>query len=181
VLVVVVERDAAQWVEKMKSLHGELFGPGKTDPLAPVQLEVMDRATDDAIQRLIAAGLISKTTRATRPLLPADNGAESAPLSAEEQAKVRLHRERAARKLKLARVLAEGGFTEEARPALLDAAFGFSCALAMEHRLTEPTELKGALQPPLSNFWVNALSVLKKFIQDSASDLKPIFECLESV
>ena len=74
-------------VEKLKSLHWELFGPGKTDPLAPVQLEVIDRATDEAIQRLIAAGLIGGTTRATRPLLPPANPAEAAPLSPEEQAK----------------------------------------------------------------------------------------------
>ena len=181
ILVVVVEREPAQWRETLNSLHTDLFGPGKTDPLAPVQLEVIDRATDEAIQRLMAAGLISKTTRAVRPLFPVSDSTESVPLSAEELAKAKSLRERAARKLKLARVLGESGFSDEARPALLDALLGFAGALAVEHHLTEPTELKEALQPPLSNFWADALPALKMFFQDSASDMKPILECLGSV
>ncbi|MDR3457948.1 MAG: DEAD/DEAH box helicase [Verrucomicrobiae bacterium] len=179
VLVVVVERDPAQWSEKLKSLHTETCGPGKTDPLAPMQLEVIDRATDEAIQRLIAAGLISKTTRATRPLFQVSDGAGPAPLSAEELARAKLLREHASRKLKLARLLGEGGFGDEARPALLDAALGFARALAVEHRLPEPPELKDALLPPLSHGWANALPSLKKFFQDPASDWQPVAECLE--
>ncbi len=179
VLVLVVERDPAQFSEKLKSLHTEVCGPAKNDPLAPVQLEVIDRATDEAIQRLIAAGLISKTTRATRPLFPVSDSIESVSLSAEELAKAKLHRERATRKLKLARVLGEGGFGDEARPALLDAALGFAWALAVEHRLPESPELKDALLPPLSNCWASALPTLEKFLQDSASDWKPVSDCLE--
>ncbi len=85
VLYVVVERDAAQYREQLNALHAEYFGPGQWDPLAPVRLEVIDRATDEALQRLIEAGLLAKTTRATRPLWPADT-AEAAPppLSAAE-------------------------------------------------------------------------------------------------
>jgi ERCC4-related helicase len=178
ILVVVVEREPAQWREILNSLHTDLFGPGKTDPLAPVQLEVIDRATDEAIQRLIAAGLISKTTRAARRLFPASDSTESTLLTAEELAKAKSLRERAARKLKMACVLGEGGFSDEARPALLDAALGFACALAVEHRLLEPTELKDAFQAPLSNFWANALPNLKTFLQEPASDWKPVAECL---
>jgi ERCC4-related helicase len=181
VLVVVVERDPAQWREKLKSLHSEIYAPEKTDPLAPVQLEVIDRATDEAIQRLIAAGLISKTTRATRPLFPVSDSAQSAPLSAEELAKAKLHRERASRKLKLARVLGDGGFSDEARPALLEAALGFACALAVEHRLPEPPDLKEALLPPLSSLWPNAQPILTAFLQEPAADWKPVMACLGSV
>ena len=68
-----VERDAAQYREQLGALHEEYFGPGQWDPLAPVRLEVIDRATDEALQRLIDAGLLAKTTRATRPLWPADS------------------------------------------------------------------------------------------------------------
>ncbi len=178
VLVVVVERDVAQWVEKLKSLHTEYFGLGKIDPLAPVQLEVMDRATDEAIQRLIDAGLISRTTRAARPLLPSDASAQAAPLSAEEQAKARSHRERAARKLKMARVLGEGGFDEETRPALLEAMHGLGCALAVERRLPEPVAVKDAFNPPLSHAWAEALPVLNAFLRELQSDWKPVAETL---
>ena len=178
ILVVVVEREPAQWRETLNSLHANLFGPGKTDPLAPVHLEVIDRATDEAIQRLIAAGLISKTTRATRPLFPVSDITESASLSADELARAKLLRERATRKLKMARVLGEGGFSDEARPALLDAALGFACALAVEHRLPGPSELKDALLPPLSYCWANALPTLRTFLQEPATEWKPVSECL---
>ena len=69
VLVVVVDRNAAQWREQLNSLHQEFFGHGKTDPLAPVRLEVVDRATDEAIERLVAAGLITRATAHRGPCL----------------------------------------------------------------------------------------------------------------
>jgi len=144
-------------------------------------MEVIDRATDEAIQRLIAAGLISRTTRAIRPLFPESDGAGAAPPSAEELAKAKLLREQASRKLKMARILGEGGFSDEARPALLDAILGFACALAVEHRLAEPPNLKESLLPPLSNCWANALPTLKLFLQEPASDWKPMAECLGAV
>lgn len=176
VIVVVVERDASQWTEKIKALHGEIFGPGKTDPLAPVQLEVVDRATDETIQRLIAAGLISGTTRATRSLFPDGAGSETAALSAAEQSKAAAHRERASRKLKMARVLGEGGLAEETRPALLDAIHALGCALAVEGRLPEPAEFSDAFCPPLSHAWAESLPALKSFVQDKNADWKEVAE-----
>ncbi|HKX60955.1 MAG TPA: SNF2-related protein [Verrucomicrobiae bacterium] len=178
VLVVVVERDAAQWRERLASLHSDLFGPGKTDPLAPVQLEVIDRATDEAVQRLLAAGLISKTTRAARPLLVSDENAETEPLSEEEQSRVKAHRDRAVRKLSMARVLGGSGFGEEARPALVEALHAFGCSRAVELRVPEPPDAKALLQAPLSNCWPEALPVLKAFLHDPATDWKPVAECL---
>jgi hypothetical protein len=180
-LVVVVEREPAQWRETLKSLHAEVFAPGKTDPLAPVQLEVIDRATDEAIQRLVAAGLISLTSRAVRPLFPESDSTGSSPLSAEEQARIKSHREHAARKFKLARLLGESGFAEEARPALLEAIQGIACALAVERRVTEPREVAEILQPPLANFWPNALADFQRFLQEPATDPKPVIAFLESM
>jgi hypothetical protein len=173
-----VERDAAQWVEKMKALHGELFGPGKTDPLAPVQLEVIDRATDEAVQRLIAAGLLAKATRAFRPLAPSGPGAEPAPLTAEELARVKAHREQAARKLKLARVLGDSGFGEEARPALLEAMLAAGRAWAAQHRQPEPATVPDAFVPPLAHGWGEALPALRAFVENAAADWKPAADIL---
>ena len=181
VIVVVVEDCAAQWTENMKSLHRDLFGPGKTDPLAPVQLEVIDRATDDAVQRLIAAGLVSKTTRATRPLLPCAAGGEATALSTEELAKAKSHREHAARKLNMARVLGEGGFEEETRPPLLEAIHRMGCALAVARRLPEPASARDAFVPPLSNAWADALPPLQSFVENPASDWKQTVETLGRV
>jgi ERCC4-related helicase len=178
VLVVVVDRNPLDWREKLKTLHDEFFGRGKTDPLAPVQLEVLDRATDEAIQRLIGMGLLSGTTRATRPLFPSGETAEAAPLSAEEAAKVKNRRERAARKVKMARVLGNTGFADETRTALLEAIHELGHALAVERRLPEPPELNDALQPPLSHGWGESLPVLRGFLTEAASDWKPVAERL---
>lgn len=182
VLMVVLDRDAAQWRETLGAMHQELFGPGKADLLAPVQLEVIDRATDEAIQRLIGAGLISKTTRAARPLFPSEQNAEAAPPSAEELAKAGACRERAARKLKLARVLGGTGFDDEARPALLDAIHALGSALALEHRLPEPAALKDVLHPPLSRCWGGAFPLFKTFGDNPvATDWKPVAESLAAL
>ena len=178
VLYVVVERDAAQWRERLAPLHQEYFGPGQGDPLAPVELVVIDRATDEALQRLTAAGLITVSTRATRPLFPAVESAAASALSEEERAQAQAHRQQAARKLKMARLLGEGELAEEARAALLAAAGALAHALAVEHRLPGPAALEDALLPPLSHCWKESLPVLRTFAADATSDWRPVVECL---
>ena len=179
VLYVVVERDAPQWREKLGCLHEEYFGPGRWDPLSPVRLEVIDRATDEALQRLIEAGLVAKTTRASRPLWPEET-AEAAPppLSAAELEKIAGHCQRAGRKLKMARVLSDAGLGEEARAALLEGVLPLGCVLAIEQRFPEPASLNDALLPPLSPCWKNALALLREFTGDAARPCHPVLEAL---
>jgi len=182
VLYVVVDRDAAQWRERLGSLHEEYFGPGRWDPLAPVRLEVVDRATDESLQRLIEAGLVAKTTRATRPLWP-DDAVEASPpaLSEVEREKAAAFRERAARKIKMARLLGEGGLDEEARVALLDVVHPLACALAIEKRLPEPANAQQSLLAPLSTCWKTALLPLRQFVVDAARPWKPVADCLTAM
>jgi superfamily II DNA or RNA helicase len=178
VLCVVVDRDAANWRERLAELHEEYFRD--TDPLAPVRLEVIDRATDEALQRLIEAGLVARTTRATRPLYPPDDpGAGASPLTEAEREQAAAHRTHAARKLKLVRVLGGTGFAEEARPVLLESAHAVARALAVEHRLPEPAIIEDALQAPLSHLWGDALGVLRTFAADSRAEWKPAAEALD--
>ncbi|HOX55660.1 MAG TPA: DEAD/DEAH box helicase [Candidatus Paceibacterota bacterium] len=179
VLYVVVERDAAQYREQLNSLHAEYFGPGQWDPLAPVRLEVIDRATDEALQRLIDAGLLARTTRANRPLWPAESAEVSPPpLSTAELEKLSAHRHRAGRKLKMARVLCDAGLIEEARAALLEAVPPLGCALAVQHRFPEPASPEHALLPPLSSCWKEALPLLREFTSDAARPCPPVLEAL---
>ena len=179
VLYVVVERDAAQYREQLSSLHQEYFGPGQWDPLAPVRLEVIDRATEEALQRLIEAGLLAKTTRAARPLWPVEPAdVAPPPLSAAEQEKLLAHRQLVTRKLKMARVLGDAGLCEEARGALLEAVPPLGRALALQHRLPEPASLEDALLPPLSPCWKDALGLLRQFVADTAHPCQPILEAL---
>jgi hypothetical protein len=182
VLYVVVERDAAQWRENLRSLHEEYFPPAQTDPLAPIRLEVIDRATDEALTRLIELGLVSRTTRAIRPLFPADPAAaQPAPLSELERQQATAHRQLAARKLKMATLLGEGGLSEEARSALLESMLPFGRALAVESRLPEPGSLEEALLAPLAQRWGAALLPLREFAEDTGSSWKPIAEHLQKV
>jgi hypothetical protein len=98
VLYVVVEGQAAACRPRLERLHVELCG--EMESMAPVRLEVLDRATHEALERLIAAGLIAPVSRAVRALHPV---AETpAPLSSEELARAKVHRDFAARKLTLA-------------------------------------------------------------------------------
>jgi hypothetical protein len=180
-IVVVVDKDAPRWSETLRGLHGELFGPGKTDPTAPVRLEVIDRATEEAIQRLIDAGLIARSTRAARPLYPESVQEESAPLTPAEQAQAQAHRNHGARKLKMAQLLGGGGMAEEARPALLEAALACGCAMAIEHRLPAPTKSEELLQPPLSHGWEAVLPVLRVYLRDPQADWKPTAAALGSI
>jgi hypothetical protein len=161
-------------------LHEEYFPPAQTDPLAPVRLEVVDRATDEALNRLVELGLVSRTTRAIRPLLPADPAAaQPASLSEAEQRQAAAHRQQAARKLKMANLLGEGGLTEEARGALLEAIVPLGHALAIENRLPEPGNFEEVLLAPLAHRWGEALLPLREFARDSSVSWKPISEHLQ--
>jgi superfamily II DNA or RNA helicase len=172
VLYVVVDREAAQWRERLNELHRDFFGPDRSDPLAPVQLEVVDRATHEALERLAAAGLIAVTTRASRPLFPEAAANSALELSPEERAKAAAHRNCAARKLKMATLLGEGDLADEARAALLDAALAVGRALAVESRMPEPAALDDALQPPLSHAWKETLQPLREFAAGPAASWK---------
>jgi hypothetical protein len=182
VLFVVVERDAPQFRGQLESLHQDYFGPGQSDPLAPVRLEVIDRATDEALRRLIEAGLVAGTTRATRPLWPPDQAAPPpSPLSAAEREKAAAYRAQAARKLKMAGVLFGGDLAEEARAALLEAVEPLGRALAVENRLPEPPSLEDALLPPLGLSWNSALPLLRAFLRDTTHAIPPVVSALGQV
>nr|MBP9902981.1 hypothetical protein [Verrucomicrobiota bacterium] len=166
VLYVVVENQAALHRPRLEALHKEFCADLQS--VAPVQLEVLDRATHEALERLIAAGLIAPVSRAARPLHPV---AETpAPLSAQELAKAKAHRDLAARKLKMARLLADGGLPDEARTPLLDAALALSRALAVEARLSEPGSLVDILSPPLAAAWGQHAIAIQDFLAQPNAD-----------
>ena len=179
VLYLVVDRDAACVRERLDEMHRDIFGPGRADPLAPVHLEVVDRATHDALDRLAAAGLITVTTRASRPLFQEPETNSAPALAPEECAKADAHCAHAARKLKMAKLLGEGDLLGEARDALLEAALARGRALAVESRLPEPASIEDALQPPLSHAWNNALQPLREFAADSATPWRTVWERLQ--
>jgi hypothetical protein len=182
VLFVVVDRDAAQWRDKLADLHGEYFGPGKSDPLTPVRLEIIDRATDEALERLMDAGLVARSTRAIRPLWPVDrtNGAPQT-LSDAERVKASSLRVQAGRKLKMCSLLAAGELLDESRVALSDGLLVLGKALAVEHRLVEPQSIEETLLSPLALVWKETLPLLRGFIQDPNQSIGPVLGALEKM
>ncbi len=182
VLYVVVDKDVPLWQPSLAALHEEYFGPGRSDPLSPVRLEVIDRGTDEAIERLINAGLISRATRAIRPLWPEGGLAGGpAPLTASELEKAAAHRQQAVRKLKMARVLGDGGLDEEARLALNEALHPLGCALAIEHRLPEPVAAEHLLLPPLAVCWKAALPLVREFRAGTAENWRSMADQLAAL
>ena len=180
VLVVVVDHDAARWRGQLSGLHTEYFREG--DPLAPVRLEVIDRATDEAMRRLAEAGLLTLTSRGIRPLFPepeSGGSGSAAVLSPEETARVEAARGRLARHLKMGRLLGEGGFGEEARAALLEAALARASVLALEKRLPEPSSLAESFRAPNAGLWGEFCPRLRAFLEDPAEPWSPIADWLD--
>ncbi len=179
VLMVVVDKDAAQWRERLAPAYGEYFEGG--DPLAPTRLEVLDRATHDAIERLVAAGLLAPTSRGVRPLFPAPPApAGPPPLTDAEQARLAVLREQTARKLRAAALLGEAGLSEEAHVPLLDAIHLRARALAIEHRLPEPADLAASLLPPVAAYFGETLPGLRAFVAgEPDGDSQPVLAALQ--
>ncbi|MGH7826167.1 MAG: SNF2-related protein, partial [Candidatus Binatia bacterium] len=180
VLVAVVDRDAALWRESLLSLHREVFGNGQSEP--PSKVEVIDRATDEALKRMIEAGLIASATRAVRPLYSRDGEVPAAaPLSESEKQKALGYRQKAGRKLKMAVLLEAGALTEEAREASMETILLLAQALAVENRVPEPAELKQALQNPMSLYWGEALPAISEFAATPSLPATAVVKTLEKI
>jgi hypothetical protein len=179
VVVVVVERDAALCRSQLESVHRDLFGPGKIDPMAPVKLQVIDRATDEALQHMIETGLVQRTTRAARPLYPVeDSKAAASALTAEQRQQVETHRQRAARKLKLAELFVNEDFPDEARQATLEAIHALGHAAAMRQQLPAPSTVEDVSRPPLALEWGDNLTAIRAFITSNQHPVKPVLEVI---
>ncbi|MCI0420996.1 MAG: SWF/SNF helicase family protein, partial [Acidobacteria bacterium] len=181
VLVTVVERDAPLWQERLRGAYEELFGNGQADPLAPVQFEVIDRATADALERLVGAGLVTRSTRGIRGLHPTSEAVNPTALTAEQQARVQEHRQQAARKVKMARLLIGGDLPEEAREPLSTAVLSLGRALAVEQRFAEPEQLPAVLMAPLAYRWGNHLSALRSFVSSVEGPLDEVLAVVETL
>lgn len=184
VLVVIVDRDAEAWQARLAVLHADLFpDAAKERSNGAPQLEVIDRATAQAIERLQAADLIQSRLRATRHLHPSGETtpAGAFALTAAEQARAASLRAQAAKRLKLARFLLSEDMREEAVAALREAARSIACAQAVEQRAGgEPATLAEALSAPHSRHWGEAIAVVRLIIADTP-DTEALTAVLETL
>jgi len=169
VLYTVVRSEAALWRVPLAELQVTYFAD--RDPMASVHLEVVDQTTHEAIERLVAAGLIQRATRATRSLWP-PNEAAAGPLNATELQQAGEFRAQASRRLKLAHLLGASGFEDEAQRALSDAVESLGKALAIEQRLPPAATASDVLQPPLSCYLGESLPALRAWIENPSADWK---------
>jgi len=102
----------------------------------------------------------------------------STPLTAAEFEKIASYRTRAARKLKVARVLADAGLSNEAHEALLEGVPALGRAFAIEQRLVEPATLNDCLAEPLASCWKEALPLLRNFAEGALETCIPLLNAL---
>jgi hypothetical protein len=87
----------------------------------------------------------------------------------------------AGRKLKMARLLAGGGFIEEEREALLQSATWLARALAIENRMQEPAELSESLRAPASMFWGPSAALLAEYAAVASSPAAPSADAIQGL
>ena len=145
------------------------------------QLEVIDRATAEALDRLEKAGLIAPTFRSSRPLLPcAEVQEEQQPsFTAAELKSIKEYRAGAKRKLKMARVLADAELFDEVRPPILDAASLIMKMLAVYHHKEMPEDILMSIKPPFSFLWGESLQDIKAFFEKENGDAQSLAEALD--
>ena len=176
----VVTDNAPRHRATIEALHKELFTGENADRASPVQLEILDKGTADALARLEAAGLVAATFRSSRPLAeePTEEPPSPPPLTEAEQAAIQEAQEQAARRLKMATVLASADLMEEARPPLLEAIQLLGKALAIENRLPGPTSLEETLAAPVSRTFGDALPAIRDFVGDESAEPAKALETL---
>lgn len=148
-------------------------------PRAP-RLEVIDRATADALERLEAGGLVQRVVKSVRTL---EAAASALPvLNAAERAQLQRHLEQTTRQLKLTRLLANdaSGFAEEARDALRKAIYFANQALAARTRLNPPRH-DNVLPSPLAQHWGESAKRVENFFQNPEAPVEPLLTAVESL
>jgi hypothetical protein len=180
VLLVVVERDSSVWRERLRPAYEKLVGNRQSGPPDDIRLEVVDRSTQEAVQRLCDAGLLQMRIRATRHLHP-ETGVASTPLSDEERAQIASRRDCFKRKLKMARILAGEDLLDEARDALREAILFAGRVIAGEARLPEPSTLEEVLVSPLAARWGDHRPLIHEFLANPAGELDPLLRALQTL
>lgn len=176
-MLFVVDHDAEKLRETLRPEFESLLGPGRIDPLAPVQFDVIDRTTHEALKRLREQGVLKEAVRAVRTLYP--ETPDGRQLSEEQKRTIAEQRRKAERKLHAARLLLSGGLSDEARAPVLEALEALAAAAAEEQRLPVPRVADVCL-PPWSVLWGEARTAgLADFItRDGAPPDPALIEAL---
>ncbi len=187
VVCLVVERDVQgvrPWLEAVRQELCLLAGEDadviqRNEEL--LAFEVVDRATHQAIERLVAAGLVVTTTAFTRPLAMADEPSGTPPLTDAEEARLHARHDQARHALRRARVLGGAGFSGECRASLLEAGLHAAAVLAILARTPEPPTLEASLAPGFARHWGPGLAVLQSYLQNPEAPWLPVADAIGSL
>jgi hypothetical protein len=172
-IIVVSEHVAHARAPWMDTLRDEFFPSLEGNPPSH-QVDILDRATFDAIERLVKAGLLQRTDTARRDLLDVTaTPSGPPPLTPEEEARMREATARAERCLRRAQVLGNADFPEEAITSLRDALLPMATARAIRERWPLPAAHADLLADPWPARWSKAFPALQQLLNTTAADPLP--------
>lgn len=172
-ILVVSEHVAHARAPWMDSLRDEFFPSLDGNPPSH-QIDILDRATFDAIERLVKAGLLQRTDTARRDLLDvAATPSGPPPLTPEEEARLREATARAERCLRRAQVLGNADFPEEAVISLRDALLPLAVARALRERWPVPATHADLLADPWPTRWSTAFPSVQQLLNSTSNDNPP--------
>ena len=120
-ILAVIDENAREATPALEQVFAQALGAGS----GSTTLQVIDRSAYEALQRLVSAGVISVTSAQTRRLHCSPGFEEKASVTEKEEQRRARHAQeflqQVDRKLKMAGVLAQGGFAEEALAPMRDA------------------------------------------------------------
>jgi len=181
-VIVITVSDPSRYKKVIQEKFAALFGKDPAQDKDSYQLEIIDPTTSETLARLERAGLVTPTTRSSRPLTPRnDNAPNPTALSEEERAAIKQTLDLAQRKLKMAEVLIKAELEDEARPALLQAILQLGRSHAIANRIPETEQIEELLIPPFAQRWGPNLNVISEFESNESALPKRAHEALLSI
>lgn len=166
-----VDSDAPGVRVRLETLRAELVarlggGVNAAEERVP-RVEVVDRATRETIERLVAGGFLASPELVGRPLSWSGEP-KPAPLGPDEVARCRTAAHRSRHALRRARLLGDAGFEEECGTSLREAVGHAAAALAVAHRLPEPEAIETSFEPPHRGTWGTGWEAIRDFVATEA-------------
>ena len=170
VLLLVAEGDLASAAGYAARVCAEWFGKDARGHAPAV--EVVGRATHEALKRLIARGVLSEPECSVRTLYASGSGLAPSNLAPDsEKARVQALRRQAAAAYLRARQLVASLSFDAARQPLEEAVILLARAYAVQRRLAEPQDVRQAVSETFAGLWGDTLPVLEELL---ASDGSPV-------
>ena len=170
VLLLVAEGDVAEAAACAERVRSEWFGSEERgrDPI----VEVVGRATHEALKRLVARGVLNEPENTVRTLYMSGRGLAQPRLAPDsEKAQVLELRQQAKAAYRRAKQLVASLSFDEARQPLDESVVLLARAYALRRRFAEPQDVRQAVSEAFAGLWGDTLQVVRQLL---ASDGSPV-------